>query len=136
MNVSISQNDTKELNVLTMKRNGLPEGLQIGFYRRTRLRGGGSTWRHHRKSWRSSGAPWRWGFTTEEADEILASNRPPPFLHPCQDVFVPSLVTDLDTQLVAALMGINALWKREKVRERSQLCFIIHYKTFLVVYAQ
>lgn len=111
VNISISLRDNKELSVLTMKRNGLPERLQIGFYRRTCLWGCGSAWRHHRQSWRSSGAPWWWGFTTEEADEILTSNSSPPFLYPCQDVFVPSLMTDLNTQLVAALMGINTLWK-------------------------
>lgn len=102
------------LGSLTMQSNGLPERLQVCFYRWTCLRGRGSAWRHHCKSWRSPGATWRWGFTTEEADKILTTNSPPPFLHPCQDIFVSSLMTDLNTQLITPLMGINALWKMGK----------------------
>lgn len=101
-------------STLTMQSNGLPERLQVCFYRWTCLRGRGSAWRHHCKSWRSPGATWRWGFTTEEADKILTPNSPPPFLHPCQDIFVSSLMTDLNSQLITPLMGINALWKMGK----------------------
>lgn len=101
-------------NTLTMQSNGLPERLQVCFYRWTCLRGRGSAWRHHCKSWRSPRATWRWGFTTEEADKILTPNSPPPFLHPCQDIFVSSLMTDLNTQLITPLMGINTIWKMKK----------------------
>ncbi len=99
-------------NTLTMQSNGLPERLQVCFYRWTCLRGRGSAWRYHCKSWWSPGATWRWGFTTEEADKILTPNSPPPFLHPCQDIFVSSLMTDLNTQLITPLMGIDTLWKK------------------------
>ncbi len=101
-------------NTLTMQSNGLPERLQVCFYRWTCLRGRGSAWRYHCKSWWSPGATWRWGFTTEEADKILTPNSPPPFLHPCQDIFVSSLMTDLNTQLITPLMGIDTLWERKK----------------------
>ncbi len=100
-------------NTLTMQCNGLPERLQVCFYRWTCLRGRGSAWRYHCQSWWSPGATWRWGFTTEEADKILTANSPPPFLHPCQDIFVSSLMTDLNTQLITPLMGIDTLWKKK-----------------------
>lgn len=96
-----------------MQSNGLPERLQVCFYRWTCLRGRGSAWRHHCKSWWSPGATWWWGFTTEEADKILTANSPPPFLHPCQDIFVSSLMTDLNTQLITPLMGIDTFWEKQ-----------------------
>lgn len=106
-----------------MQSNGLPERLQVCFYRWTCLRGRGSAWWHHCKSWRSPGATWRWGFTTEKADKILTPNSPPPFLHPRQDIFVSSLMTDLNTQLITPLMGINTLWKMaKKTQHEHSLC--------------
>lgn len=123
-----------------MQSNGLPERLQVCFYRWTRLRGRGSAWWHHCKSWWSPGATWRWGFTTEKADKILTPNSPPPLLHPRQDIFVSSLMTDLNTQLITPLMGINTLWKMAKKKawaflyvceEPAQL-----HQCLVVIYAQ